>query len=310
MGPWAAIDAAQAAEPTGRFEIDPQGPFSLAASTRFLERFGPAAYPGAAEGHLHLAFVVDGREDAAGVCLRQDGERVVGEVYGSPEIDLVRRQTARILSLDVDGERFLEVGQRDPVIGRLQARYPGLRPVCFASPYDAAAWTLISARVQIRQAARVKARLAEQLGPTVNIHGEVWHAFPGPLRLSGLEMFRGLFGRKPEWLRALGEAALDGKLDADHLRSLPEAAALAELKRLAGIGDFSAGLILLRGAGHPDALPLLEPRLMQAVQRAYELAAPPTLDALRELAEPWRPYRTWVCVLLRNWLEDDLRPPR
>ena len=47
-------------------------------------------------------------------------------------------QVTRILSLDVDGTGFPEVGRRDPVVGGLQARWPGLRPVGFYSPYEAA----------------------------------------------------------------------------------------------------------------------------------------------------------------------------
>jgi hypothetical protein len=57
----------------GRFELRPVGPYSLAASVRFLEGFAPAAYEGHEEGHLHLAFVADGGEDVAGVCVREEG---------------------------------------------------------------------------------------------------------------------------------------------------------------------------------------------------------------------------------------------
>ena len=58
----------------------------------------------------------------------------------------MRSQVERILSLDVDGSGFLAVGKRDPVVGELQRRYPGLRPVGFWSPYEAAAWTIIRPR--------------------------------------------------------------------------------------------------------------------------------------------------------------------
>lgn len=38
--------------------------------------------------------------------------------------DAVRGQVARILSLDVDGRAFPAVGERDPMIGRVQPRQP------------------------------------------------------------------------------------------------------------------------------------------------------------------------------------------
>jgi DNA-3-methyladenine glycosylase II len=289
-----------------RFELQPMGPFSLGASAAFLEGFSPAAYRGAGEGHLHLAFVPDGEEAAAGVCLRQpdgvDGV-VVGEVVGEADPEAVREQVARILSLDVDGTGFPEVGRRDPVVGRLQGRWPGLRPVGFFSPYEAAAWALIGHRTRIVQAARVKERMAAELGQAVDLHGDVRHAFPGPGRLAALEAFPGLYWRKVENLRALGEAAAVGRLGGARLRQLPRDQALAELKRLPGIGDFSAELVLLRGAADPDHLPLHEPRLCRGAAIAYDLEEPPDRAWLEERSQAWRPYRTWVVLLLRVLLE-------
>jgi DNA-3-methyladenine glycosylase II len=52
------------------------------------------------------------------------------------------------------------VGERDPVVGEVQHRYPGLRPVGFWSPYEAAAWTIIGHRIRITQAAAIKGRHA------------------------------------------------------------------------------------------------------------------------------------------------------
>jgi DNA-3-methyladenine glycosylase II len=288
------------------FELVPAGPFSLAASAAFLEGFSPAAHRGVADGHLHLAFVPDGEEAAGGVCLRQpDGPDgvVVGEVFGEADPEAVRDQVARILSLDVDGSGFPEVGRRDPVVGELQGRWPGLRPVGFFSPYEAAAWALIGHRIRIVQAARVKERMAAALGQAVDVHGDVRRAFPGPGRLAGLEGFPGLFERKVANLRALGVEAMDGRLDGAWLRGLPRDQALKELKRLQGIGDFSAELVLLRGAGDPDHLPVHEPRLCRGAALAYDLDEPPDRGWLEERAQAWRPYRTWVVLLLRVLLE-------
>ncbi|MBA3778739.1 MAG: DNA-3-methyladenine glycosylase 2 family protein [Chloroflexi bacterium] len=296
----------------GRFELEPRGPISLAASGRFLEGFAPAARDAsptasAAAGHLHLAFVPDGwaTDEPAGVCLRQPAEVVKGKVYGQVDPVAVRHQVERVFSLDVDGTSFPEVGRRDEVVGRLQKRYPGLRPVSFFSPYEAAAWALISGRIRIVQAAQIKARMAEGLGPVVEIEGAKWQAFPGPRRLGELEAFRGLFGRKVEYLRGLAAATLQGRLDAQRLRALSTHEALAELKTIDGIGDFGAQLILLRGAGAPDALPTAEPRLARAVAIAYGLPEPPSAERLEAISEAWRPYRTWVAVLLRTMLEDE-----
>lgn len=290
------------------FTLTPAGPFSLTASTRFLEGFAPAAYHGHTAGHLDLAFPVDGDWRTVGVHLQQEqelGGAVVGEVVGAADPEAVSAQVARILSLDVDATGFPAVGQRDPLVGRLQQRYPGLRPVTFWSPYEAAAWTVISQRIRITQASRIKARMAQQLGEPVALHAGTLTAFPAPARLAALDSFPGLPDRKVDWLRALAAAALDERLDARRLRAMPRERALADLRALPGIGGFAAELILLRGAGDPDHFPRHEPRLHRAMARAYHLDEPPAQARLRTIAESWRPYRTWVCLLLRTELEDD-----
>jgi len=282
----------------------PRGPFSLASSVRFLEGFTPAGYSGPADAVLELAFPVEGSWETAGVRVRQDGSQVTATVVspsrpGPGLMTAVRTQVERILSLDVDGSGFPAVGARDPVVAGLQRRYPGLRPVGFWSPYEAAAWTIIGHRIRMSQAAAIKARMAEQFGEPVTFGDRVVHAFPSPARLSGMDSFPGLAGRKPEWLRSVARAALDGQLDTARLRGLPRETALKDLKTLPGIGDFSSGLILLRGAGDPDAVAYHEPRLALAVRDAYGLPGPATAAQLTEISEAWRPYRTWVTLLLR-----------
>jgi DNA-3-methyladenine glycosylase II len=146
--------------------------------------------------------------------------------------------------------------------------------------------------------------MAAQLGEPVTLGDRVLHAFPAPQRLAALDTFPGLSGCKPQWLRSVSLAALDGRLDAARLRALPSDQALAQLRQLPGIGDFSAELVLLRGAGDPDRIPLHEPRLARAVALAYRLPEPPSGEQLLRISQNWRPYRTWVTLLLRTQLED------
>lgn len=288
--------------------IPARGAFSLAASTRFVEGFAPAAHDADDDGHLHLAFPLEGDWTPVGVCVRQpepDGD-VVADLYSpqEPDPDAVATQLARILSLHIDGSGFAAVGERDPVIADLQSRSPGLRPVCFLSPYEAACWAVISHRVRITEAAAIKQTIADRHGTTVDIHGRRESAFPGPGELLEItDELDDLWPVKRERLGQLARAALDGGLDAERLLAMPADGALDDLQRHPGIGPFSAELILLRGAGHPDHVPTQERRLLQAVGQLYGIDDP-AVDDLHDLAGTWRPYRTWCAVLIRSWYEE------
>lgn len=281
------------------------GEFSLRAASTFA--FGPAEGSAPAEhDRLRLAFPVDGGRGYAGAVLRQDEEP-----HGPVTVDLALRdgaepkvalaQVARIVSLDHDGGGFEEIGRTDPVLGELQRAHPGQRPVLFGSPYEAAAWAIISVRRPPAQGRRVRDELSLQFGDTFELEGETLHAFPQPRHLLELgDRFEGLNLEKLTRLRGVAAAAFDGDLDARMLHALGPERAFDELQRLNGIGPFYAGLIVVRATGFADALlPMREPKVLVHAARYYARSGEPTLEWLAELAERWRPFRTWATVLIR-----------
>jgi DNA-3-methyladenine glycosylase II len=126
--------------------------------------------------------------------------------------------------------------------------------VCFYSLYEAAAWTIIGNRIRIVQAARVKAWMAEEL----EHQSRCAEGRSKPSR-SFTPAARGRFSGLPAQGRVPahasprspgGQARSFVPTFADHYRGTRQA------QELPGIGDFSAELILLRGAGEPTgALP-------------------------------------------------------
>ena len=294
-----------------RADIEVQGEFDLAAAARFLTGFAPAGQPDSEPGALRVAFALDGEWTPVGAVLRQrsPGEVTV-EVHGPPEhTDAVAAQVRRMCSLDVDGTAFPEAGARDPVVSLLQGLHPGLRPVLFASPYEAACWAVLSHRIWMTQAVRLRRRLTERYGTEVDVGGSVLRAFPAPAVLAKMEYQPGLPGPKIPRLRAIAEAAADGMLDAAALRAMPAEEALKQLQLLPGIGRFSAELILIRGAGHPDVFPRGETRLHEIMRDAYHLPDAGVAE-LAEIAEAWAPFRSWVSFLFRVEGEARMRESR
>jgi DNA-3-methyladenine glycosylase II len=284
----------------GSFIITPRGSFSLAEAATF--GFGQRDER-AFDGVLRLAFGLDDLDRHAGVELRQS--QVTGAVHavatgpGAADLPAVQRQVERVLSLDYDGDEFLEVGERDPVIGRLQAAAPGLRPPLFYSPYEAAAWAVLSSRRPAGQMRQVRDRLSYARGAEFDLAGQRLAAFPVPSALLGVTEFPGVAPERIARLHAVARAALGGQLDPARLRGLGPDAAIADLQSIPGIGPFYSELIVIRATGFADVLPSAEPRALDLAGRLYGLAGPATPEQLRGLAEPWRPFRTWAVVLIR-----------
>jgi len=280
---------------TSRFTIRPRGPFSLeeAANFGFGQRIEPKW-----DGVMRLAFCVDGYRDQVGVEVRQNDLSVDCVLHGEADATVVERQVARVLSLDFDGEAFLEIGRRDPIIGRLQAAAPGLRPPLFYSPYEAAAWSIISARRPARQMAEVRRQLSVAFGRVFELAGQRVAALPTPEQLLGVVSFAGLTPEKVERLHGVAKAAIAGTLDVERIQAMGPEAAMEDLRSLKGIGPFYSALIVTRGSGFADVA-VTEPQAMELAAKLYGLPRSPTEDEFRAMAVRWRPFRTWAIVLIR-----------
>jgi DNA-3-methyladenine glycosylase II len=294
-----------------RFTLQPQGPFDLARESR---HFGGWPTLPDDPSALVLAFPIEGSDASAAVMLRQtDDGAIVGAVHGAPEalVEVAWRQALAALSLDVDGSAWPEVGERDPEIGRLQHAYGFLRPVLFHSPYEAAASFVLGHRISIAQVRRLRSRLAERLGTTIEIDGAAFHAFPTPAQVLAADELPGVPELKAGRLRAIAHAAQDGWLARERLRALPIEEALARLQTLPGVGPFFASGILFRGAGMVDDVAADDDVTRFAVAQRYGLETTADRAAVLERADHWAPFRMWAIVLLHVWVRNDVgMPPR
>lgn len=290
---------------TRSFTVVPKGPFSLRESAMFGfgQRMRPAGV-GPQEpsfgGVMRLAFCLDGYRDQVGVELRQDDDGVQAVVHGTGDLAAVVGQVARALSLDHDATGFVQIGKRDPVIKRLQRAAPGLRPPLFYSPYEAAAWSVLSARRSGWQMSQVRAQLSEAHGATFELAGERLAALPTPKQLLKVEAFPGIEPARLARMHGVAQAALDGLLDAARLREIGPDEAMTAVQRIKGIGPFYAGLIVVRATGFTDVLPVNEPKAREVVRQLYDLTGTPTQQQFEAIAENWRPWRTWATVLVRS----------
>jgi DNA-3-methyladenine glycosylase II len=258
------------------------------------------------DGVMRMAFCLDGDyERQVGVEAKQLGSRLevlmqpAGDPLSGAEVGALGKQVARVISLDHDGEAFHQLCLADPVLAKVHARAPGFRPALFYSPYEAALWSIISARRARTQGITLRARMSEMYGAGFDLSGIRTLCVPTPSAVLEMESVPGLPADRLPRLHAVAEATQRGELDAERLRSMPPEDAQAELQRLPGIGPFYSSLIVIRACGHADAPSLGEPRSRAAIQAAYGVDHELSDAELLALAETWRPFRTWVTVMMR-----------
>lgn len=229
-----------------------RGAFDLtqSASRGFGQR---EAAPDAAG--MRLGFLLDGSFRAAGVAVRQPRpDELELTVSGTTQCDVAAAQALRVLSADVDARGWDALGSADPVLGRLQAARPGLRPPLFHSAYEALLWCVLSARRPHAQGVALRERLNRAHGTVLEIDGMEVPVSPAPEQMLAVASLPSV----PEWklrrMHGVARAAADGRLDTAELRALDPAEASARLRELPGIGPYYAELVVVRALGHTDVL--------------------------------------------------------
>lgn len=100
----------------------------------------------------------------------------------------------------------------------------------------------------------------------------------------------GLSAAKVAFMKDLAGHVASRRVALRALGRLPDEEVVRALVPVKGIGVWTAEMFLIFKLGRPDVLPVDDLGIRNAIRRAYGIE--PTVAAMRELAEPWRPWRS------------------
>lgn len=175
------------------------------------------------------------------------------------------------------------------IIGRVGAIHLELQPDLWWALVDA----IVSQQLSVAAAATIVARV-RTLGPPGSPPP------PGLLLSISDEQLRacGLSRAKVSYVKDLATKWQEGVIQPDQIAAQPDEAVIDRLVQVKGIGRWTAEMALIFSLGRPDVLPVDDLGLKVAVQAAYGMDERPSGEALRQLGEPWRPYRTAASLYL------------
>jgi DNA-3-methyladenine glycosylase II len=149
--------------------------------------------------------------------------------------------------------------------------------------------TIVGQQVSVAAARSMWAKLEAAFGSPPDVH-LLLAATDEALRAAGMSR------QKSGYIRSLASLVISGELDLDNLPADDEEA-IALLTKIKGVGRWSAEIYLLFAEGRGDVFPAGDLAVLIEIGRLMGLPEKPTEKQLRELAEPWRPYRGAAAVL-------------
>lgn len=88
------------------------------------------------------------------------------------------------------------------------------------------------------------------------------------------------------------------KLILKNLTGKPEDEIRQELKKIKGIGDWTADVYLMHALQRTDLFPLGDIALVNSLKEVKQLHPHTSKEDMLKIAEPWRPYRTIAAMIL------------
>ena len=108
----------------------------------------------------------------------------------------------------------------------------------------------------------------------------------------------GVSPQKLSYLKDLSSRVVEGRLDLNALRPLPDDEIVNILDQVKGIGPWTVQMFLIFTLGRPDVLPVDDYGIKTSVQRIYGLSELPKRAAIEDLAARWRPFCTVASLYL------------
>ena len=186
------------------------------------------------------------------------------------------------------------LAERDHILRRLIATFPDIHLVRRGDAFTTLARAIVGQQISVKAAQTIWDRLVKATGGGGN-----------PVRLDPVRVGRtqlrtlrrvGLSERKGEYVRDLARHFVSGKLDPLTWPALDDEALIAALTDVKWIGRWTAEMFLMFHEVRADVLPVDDIGLQKAIGIHYLDGIRPTVEAIRELASGWQPYRsvaTW-----------------
>ena len=207
------------------------------------------------------------------------------EAESPARLRLVAEQVRFFFDLRANAREITAHLNKSPVLRDLVKKHPGLRLPGSWDPFELAVRAILGQQVSVKGAGTLAGRLVEHFGP------------PSAEVLADADLTAvGLTKARAETIRAFARAVSDGRIRFDDALAGEEM--IGRMCELPGVGPWTANYIAMRALGDPDAFPASDLGLL----KASGISSPRRLE---EVAEAWRPWRSYAALHLWESLRKD-----
>jgi DNA-3-methyladenine glycosylase II len=228
------------------------------------------------------------------------------EVLNSTLNDTVRTKLSDYIKewfdLDKDLKPFYALASANKVLKALIEKFYGYRIVGQPDLFESLVWAVIGQQINLTFAYMMKQRFVEKYGEHLIFDGISYYLFPKPevvAQLTHNDLLRLQFSRqKSQYAIGLAEAFASKKLSKEKIAGLSLEEAKNELMKIKGVGNWTANYALLRTLRYPDAFPLGDAGISNAVRKHLKLERKPTAEETIRFFKKFKGWEAYATLYL------------
>lgn len=288
-----------------KVNIATSGIFSFKECLRFLDRgYDDCLYsiegnriikPLLIDGHKTLLQIKEGNHSLEVAFLNTEATE--------PGLEQAEAFIVEWFDLDRELQPFYQLLSEHSLLPFMSREFFGLRLMGIPDLFEALCWCIIGQQINLAFAHRLKRKLVENYGTSINYYSRPYYFFPEPELLAGLNVrdLKALqFSRqKAEYVIGIAKEFAEGSLSKASLRNrVNRSQMLKRLIEIRGVGEWTANYVLMKSLKRMDCIPYGDSGLNNALSSILGLDKKPTRTEVETFFEPFAGWESYLVIYL------------
>ena len=204
--------------------------------------------------------------------------------------------------LDTDLKPFYSLARKDVLLKDLVKKFHGYRIIGQPDLFESLVWAVLGQQINLQFAYTLKQRFVQKFGSRVTHQGIDHYLFPesklvatlGDADLLPLQFSR----QKSNYVKLIGEAFASGAVSKEKLSKISFDEAKTELRKIKGIGNWTANYALMKTFRYPNAFPLEDAGLHNAIKNLKSMKKKPSLAQVKRIFKNYKGWEAYATLYL------------
>jgi DNA-3-methyladenine glycosylase II len=287
------------------FQIAVPQEFSFELSLQFLKRSPQELLHRVGEDYVTKLVRLEGEEILFDLSAGKDSNLKVAIISGTDSPTIRKKLKGFIVEwfdLETDLKPFYALAAKDRLLKDLVTQHFGYRIIGQPDLFESLVWAVLGQQINVQFAFTLKSRFVQQFGEKLVVNGTDYYLFPKPETVAILtdeHLLPLQFSRqKSKYVVLIAEAFAKGEVSKEKLTGLPLQEAKEKLMTIKGIGNWTANYALMKTFRYPDAFPLEDAGIHNAIRNLRKMDRKPTLDEVRKIFKKYKGWEAYATLYL------------